>query len=77
MVRSSCTICMPSQKEPHVIHGLPFLSTMMLGSMAFQLSRSPFEATTQPSSFHPSALASDVLLSNPIADVFLPNVEHE
>ena len=75
--RSSCTSWMPSQNDPHVIQALPFLSTMKLGSMAFQLSRSPLEATMHPSSFHPSALASDVLLSNPIADVFLPNVEQE
>jgi hypothetical protein len=45
--------------------------------MAFQLSLPPFEDMRQPSSFHPSVSASEELLSNPMAEVFLPKVEQE
>ena len=39
--------------------------------------RSMHVETDQPSSFHPSLSDKEVLLSKPMADVFLPKVEQE
>ena len=74
MVVSRGTIWMPSQKEPQTSHGRSLSSMTKLGSMAFQLSRFSREVTMHPSSCH-IGNASERLLSSPIADPFLPNVE--
>ena len=74
IVVSRRTIWMPSQKEPQVIQGWSFPSMTKLGSMAFHWSRFSREATMHPSSFQ-MGRASERVLSSPMAEPFLPNVE--
>src|SRR5574344_2113656 len=77
---SSFTSLIPLQNEPNVSQAVPSVSMKALGAMAFQLSRPATAFTPQPWSTHLSSLddgSSVLLVATPIADVFLPNEEHE
>src|SRR5574344_771550 len=77
IVLSNFIICIPLQKEPNVSHGVSLSSIMKLGSMAFQSLRFSREDMMQPLSVHGFLSSRLLLLSNPIAELLRPNVEHE